>query len=282
VSDVSELIDAASVLLLRDPSAPGIDATAPGNVEVFVVERRKAGAFAGVLAFPGGKVDSSDRALPATRWHGLDLAQAARRWGLDEQSAKDRERLLGWHVAAIREVFEEVGILLAHVAGDTTMVAASALDTSSFLGARARLVERGAPWDWTDWLASEDLVLDLGAIRAWSRWITPVGEPRRFDTAFFVAHIPASQADALAHDQVELVASRWCTPVAVLAEREAGTSVVIYPTRHQLRGLTGDVAAALAAADRCDLTPVQPTITTSEDGTIVAIHPSDGTVEPVF
>lgn len=264
--------DAASVLLLRQ---------APAELEVFVVERRKAGAFAGVLAFPGGKVDHGDRVLHDSQWRGLDLVATTDRWGLDPASPEDRAKVLGWHVAAVREVFEEVGVLLA---GRPTGPALGARDLArpSFFEARAHLVERGAPWDWSGWLRDEDLVLDLGALRAWSRWVTPVGEPRRFDTAFFLADLPAAQAEALAHDEVEVVASRWVSPQAMLQERADGTSVIIYPTRRQVVDLPTDVPGALTLAAARDLRAVQPTIQIEDDGTIVAHHPFDGTVEPVF
>lgn len=263
--------DASSVLLLRDGT---------GGVEVFVVERKKAGAFAGLLAYPGGKVDPTDRSLPSERWTGIELDALVDRLGMQRGDADDRARVLGWCVAAVREAFEEVGVLLAHH-GDGRPVTAEELDSPAFVEARRRLVQRGVPWDWTDWLGEQDLVLDLGAAQPWSRWITPEVEPRRFDTLFFVAAVPPIQAAALAHDEVEVVASRWLTPGAVLAEREAGTSTVIYPTRRQLPGIDGAAAEVVAASADRDLRPVQPTIVTEGDE-VVAHHPHDGTVEPVF
>lgn len=267
--------DAASVLLLRE---------ADTRLEVFVVERRKAGAFAGVLAFPGGKVDPADRVLPPARFAGIEVPQETARWGLDPDEPSDRARVLGWYVAAVRELFEEVGVLLASrpTSSGRRAVTADDLAEAPFAEARSRLVRRGEPWDWTGFLQEQELELELGALRPWSRWVTPHGEPRRFDTVFLTAVLPSSQARAVVHDDVEVVASRWCTPAQILAERDAGESVVIYPTRRQLLGLPAAATGLDVVLAARDLRAVQPTIGSHPDGTIVATHPWDGTVEPVF
>ncbi len=292
--------DASTVLLVRDREDPGGGSGGSG-IEVFVVERRKAGAFAGILAFPGGKVEDADRDLPAERWTGLDLdarvaaANEAAAAGPipdeDDRAARvvtPRDEL-GWSVAAVREVFEEVGALLATRGGRP--VTSADLAEPSFLDARARLVARGEPWDWTDWLAREELVLDLGALVPWAWWVTPIGEPRRFDTRFFAAAMPAGQDEALGHDEVEAVSSRWCTVDEVEADRRAGRSVVIYPTRRNLHLLDGhasvdDVLQAMRTG--AELRPCQPTLRPARDedpqptGDLVAQHPWDGTVEELL
>ncbi len=264
--------DASSVLLLRDTD---------DGLAVCMIERKKAGAFAGLLAFPGGKVDDADRGLPGDRWRGTADADG---------HAPMLDRDLGWQVAAVREAFEEVGVLLAHRGrsadgGPGAPLTSDDLDSASFVEARRRLNERGVPFDWTAWLAEEDLVLDLSCLGTWSWWITPEQEPRRFDTRFFVAAVPDAQVAALAHDEVETDSARWMTLAQVEAERTAGTSTVIYPTRRNLELLApyATAAEALAAArgGHLDLRPVQPTLV-EQDGVLVAHHPYDGTVEPVL
>ncbi len=258
--------DAATVLLLRD----GAD-----GLEVCVIERKKAGAFGGLLAFPGGKVDALDRTLPGTRWRGTADPNG-------HAPMDDRE--LGWQVAAVREAFEEVGVLLAHRA-DGTAVTAADLASPSFLDARRQLAERGVAFDWTPWLHEQDLVLDLACLGTWSWWITPEQEPRRFDTRFFVAVVPPEQAGALSHDEVETDSARWRTLAEIDAEHAAGEVVLIYPTRRNLDLLRpfARAAEALAAArgGHLDLRPVLPTLF-DRDGTYVASHPYDQTVEPVL
>ncbi len=282
LSATGEIPDAATVLLLRDGEE---------GLEVCVIERKKAGAFAGLLAFPGGKVDATDRGLPGTRWRGTADP--------DGHAPMDN-RDLGWQVAAVREAFEEVGVLLAHrtagtapggtaprgtAPGDLVPVTAEDLTSRSFLDTRAALSERGVAHDWTAWLDREGLVLDLAALGAWSWWITPPQEPRRFDTRFFVAVVPPEQAEALNHDEVETDSARWMTLAAIDAEHREGRATLIYPTRRNLDLLRpyGSAAEALAAArgGHLDLRPVMPTLVDSE-GTLVATHPYDGTVEPVL
>lgn len=258
------LPDASTVMLLRD--------TADG-LAVCMVERRRAGAFAGLLAFPGGKVDPADRTLPGSRWRGT---------AAHDGHAPMTARELGWQVAAVREAFEEVGVLLAR-RGDEP-VTADHLRAPSFVAARHGLAQRGVAFDWTPWLAEEGLVLDLACLGAWSWWITPEGEPRRFDTRFYVAVVPEEQVDALVHDRVETVSARWMTVAQVEHERAEGRCGVIYPTRRNLRLLApyATAAEALAAArgGHLDLRPVQPTLV-ERDGELVAHHPFDGSVEPV-
>jgi hypothetical protein len=118
----------------------------------------------------------------------------------------------------------------------------------------------------------DDLVLDLGAIRYVAHWITPVGEPRRFDTRFFLAPAPPGQDGW--HDDAELVDSRWVRPAAALAAAEAGELLMLPPTVACLRTLTeaDDIDTALAAADAADPPPcIQPRLRYDEAGRIVGI-----------
>src|SRR3954466_3088596 len=146
--------DAATVVLLRD-GAEGIEA--------WMLTRAIGMAFAGGMSvFPGGRVDDADSSLPLT---GGDLPLLAGRFGCDVPTAHG---LVG---AAVRETFEETGVLLSVPFADLS-------------GARAD-VERGLV-SFGDLLRANGLAVDGAALHPWSRWVTPAGEARRYDTRFFV------------------------------------------------------------------------------------------------
>lgn len=221
--------EAATVMLVRD--APGL--------EVFMLRRNLRSTFVpGAYVFPGGQVDPADAAPDVlARATGLDPADADASFGT-------RAATRFW-VAAVRESFEEAGVLVARsrTTGDLldATVGAAGLSTD-----RARLL-RGDT-DLAAVLDAHDAVLDLGALVPFGRWITPRGAPKRFDTRFFVAAAPAGHA--YEHDDGETVASEWVHPDDALARARAGAIELIYPTIRSLlvmRRFTG-AAAFLAAA----------------------------------
>jgi 8-oxo-dGTP pyrophosphatase MutT (NUDIX family) len=208
------------VLLLRD--APG-----GGPLQVFL-QRRVAGmAFAGgMTVFPGGGVDSGDRPDPA-RWRGPDPSWWAQRFGF---SSDDAAALV---VAAVRETYEECGVLLAE---------GGPVDPT----ARDDLVGRHRTLPQVLAEAGLDLRADL--LLPWSRWVTPDSEPRRYDTAFFVARLPDGQdADARTTEAVE---ATWWSPDDALAGGRRGELRLLPPTEHTLAEIAPfpDVAAVLDAA----------------------------------
>ena len=214
-SDPVPAVDASTVIVARDGAS---------GIEVLMLERHIESDFVGgAYVFPGGKTDTSD-CLEASLWSGIDLEVESRRMGVTADSA------LRLYVAAVRETFEEGGLLFATRGGESVsgVVAAGA----SFTEARHRLNERGSRWDWSEWLAAEGLVLDLGALAWWSWWVTPKGVHRRFDTRFFIARAPKGQQAA--HDQIETVHSVWTTPAGALAAAAEGRATVIFPTRKTL------------------------------------------------
>jgi 8-oxo-dGTP pyrophosphatase MutT (NUDIX family) len=263
-------IASASVLLVRDASAQG-------GLEVLLLERHLDADFAGgALVFPGGKVDERDRELDAARWTGRSLA----RWREELGTASEREAL-GVLVAAIRETFEESGVLLAH-REDGSAVDADVLRRPSAVEARRRLAERGAAWDWRPWLSDEGLVLDLGALAFWSWWVTPVGQHKRFDTRFLIAPVPSGQvAD---HDDVETTSLRWITPAEALEQQARAEATIIFPTRRNLMALAefGSAAEAWRAAHegRVDRRRIQPSIV-MVDGRPMVQHPYEDSPSPI-
>jgi 8-oxo-dGTP pyrophosphatase MutT (NUDIX family) len=225
---------AATVVLLR-PSHDGF--------QVYVLKRASSMVFGGVHAFPGGKVDPSDR--PET----LRDDWAARLGiGADEAHA-----VVG---AAARELFEEAGVLLAGPRGEGTVGDVSADDWEAD---RAAVAARELTM--TEVLDRRGLRLRDDLLLPWARWITPEFEPKRFDTWFFVALLPGSQTARDVSGEAD--GAQWITP----SEHEGLT--MLPPTRAMMRGLAAyrEIAEVVAAASRRDAaTPVMPRVLFTEDG----------------
>lgn len=196
--------EAATVMLLRD--AP--------ELQVFMLRRNARTVFApGASVFPGGAVDAADRDPELlARCRGLDDGTASRLLGLTKGG-------LGFWVAAIREAFEEAGVLLAHPA------AIDGLDESRQALARGDLT-------FLDFVVAQDLLLDVGTLHLFAHWITPPGAPRRYDTWFFAAAAP--DGHTYRHDDNEIVASEWMAPADVLRMGELGEIDLFFPTQRSL------------------------------------------------
>lgn len=238
---------AASVLLLRD--------TADG-MEVFHVRRAATMAFsADATAFPGGRTDPDDDVLlPSAVAGTAGIEAAARLLGLDlrpadgedpSDAARSAARLLA---AAVRELFEETGVLLARTPDGRAADAA-------LLGARRDAVERHEA-SFAALLAHHRLHPDTEALVPWQRWITPAGSPRRYDTAFFLSALPEGQAPERLSS--EAAAHGWSTPARILSDFRSGLVHLMAPTWAQLRALDGVDGAdeALARAAALDRVPV--------------------------
>jgi 8-oxo-dGTP pyrophosphatase MutT (NUDIX family) len=237
--------DAATVVLLRDGES---------GLEVWLLTRVTAMVFAaGMAVFPGGRVDAADAALPFVP--GSDTP-AAERFGVDPVEGR---ALVG---AAVREVFEETGVLLTSPVVD-------------LVHARAD-VEAGAT-SFGDLLRTHGLAVDGAAVRPWSRWITPEGEVRRYDTRFFVAALPdgAQPQDVTS----ESSSAGWFDIGAVLEAAQRGELGILPPTIMTLASLTSylTVAEVLGAADQRSLEPIAPSVERSDEGDFIAKLP-DGTV----
>jgi 8-oxo-dGTP pyrophosphatase MutT (NUDIX family) len=227
--------EAATVMLVRD--AP--------RLEVFMLRRNVAVEFmGGAYVFPGGAVDAGDRAPELlARCDGRDDAAASTQLDLHAGG-------LGFWVAAIREAFEEAGVLLARSAatGEPVEVdepAAARLD-------RARWAVGAGERPFLDVVHDEDLVLDAGALHLFSHWITPAQSPRRYDTWFFVAAAP--EGHAYLHDDGETVASVWIRPADALAGAMRGELEIHFPTQRNLEQLARfptahELLAAVAVAE---------------------------------
>ncbi len=222
--------DAATVMLLRD--AP--------ELEVFMLRRNFDSVWiAGATVFPGGAVDPGDRddSWPA-RCTGWDDVRASR--AIDRDAGG-----LGFFVAAVRETFEEAGVLLACDADGTPVDASAAHLTEVRAGLNDGTLDFGA------FVADHDLVLATDELHVFSHWITPPGGPRRYDTWFFVAAAPDGE---YTHDDTELIASEWVRPAEAVAAADRGEIDLIFPTRRNLEALVrfataADVLAAVRAVD---------------------------------
>ena len=204
--------DAATVMLLRDGS---------DGLEVCMLQRNlKSDFVGGAYVFPGGGVDPEDAEEDLEQvFVGRSDADASRLVGVD------RAGLAFW-VAAIRESFEEAGVLLA-VTDDDRVVSFANPEVAVRFAVHRADVDSGRR-RLAAVCVDEGLRLDVGAIHYFSRWVTPLGAPRRYDTRFFVAAAPAEQV-AL-HDDHEVIGTRWLTPAAALADHEAGRITMIFPT----------------------------------------------------
>lgn len=229
--------DAATVVVLR----------AAGNgVEVLMLKRPAAMAFAaGAYVFPGGSVDAAD-ADPGIGWHGPSPAEFGELLG----EPPDRARALV--CAAVRETFEEAGVLLA---GTPDRCAAIADGPAAWEADRVALA--AGELTFAGLLARRGLVIRADLLTPWARWITPEAEPRRFDARFFAAALPPGQR-AVGH-AAEADSIAWLRPGAAIEAARAGEIMLMVPTATTLNELTGGGVTGILARRRT-VTPVQPRV----------------------
>jgi 8-oxo-dGTP pyrophosphatase MutT (NUDIX family) len=223
------IIPAATVVLLREEASAG--------VEVFLLRRHRASSFmSNAYVFPGGKIDAADG---------------------------------GAQVAAVRELFEEAGVLLAEPLPPTETLAE----------ARQRL--NAGEVSFSQVLALSSASPDPARLHFWARWVTPSAEPKRFDATFFLAELPPGQHPSF--DAKETVDELWITPAEALARQAAGTLRLPPPqlrTMYELRA-AGDLGAIRAEAARRQETPapICPKIAMGEDGVQIVLPWDPGYLE---
>jgi 8-oxo-dGTP pyrophosphatase MutT (NUDIX family) len=237
---------AATVLLLRDGAA---------GLEVYLQRRTKGMPFAGgMTAYPGGGVDPRDGDTEIA-WAGPSPAQWADAFGCDERTARELV------CAAVRETFEEAGVLLAGSDDGSVVPDVSGDDWEE---QRQALLTRELSL--AELLAGRGLALRSDLLRPFAHWITPPVEPRRYDTKFFAAALPVGQEAR--HVSGEADEASWLTPAAALAELAAGARPMLPPTSHTLGQLEPfpHVAAALAGSPPEPLHPIIPRFEETPDG----------------
>ncbi len=250
--------DASTVIVLRKMGA---------GIETFMLCRhQRSGFMGGAHVFPGGKVDPSDS---APGWvDRVDQAAESLSQALGEA---DAESGLGLLVAAVRETFEEAGVLFATTAPnvDLTQARGQLHEGCSFLEIASRL----------------DMRIDATALTPYARWITPKMESHRFDTRFYIAVLPEGQRAS--HDGTETTSAVWLRPATAIDDMLAGRIKLAPPTVRTLQWLADFDHTEAVIADALSRRPplVRPRIVSGDSGWFLALpgdpdHPEDDAVLP--
>jgi 8-oxo-dGTP pyrophosphatase MutT (NUDIX family) len=250
--------DAATVILVRP--CPGA-----GGVEVFLLRRTEALEFApGACVFPGGSVDERDADPPVAGagWAGPAPADLGRLLGISAERAR------ALVCAAVRETFEESGVLLAGPS-PTELVPDSVVLAED----RQRLLDGSLSLG--ELLSRHGLALHADLLTPWARWITPEISPRRFDTWFFAAALPPGQLAGLAAaGPGESDSGTWWRPSAALEAARAREITLLPPTAVTLAELAAyqDIAGVLA--EHRVITPLMPTVVVEDERAWLAMPPA--------
>ncbi|MGB3302551.1 NUDIX hydrolase [Gordonia sp. (in: high G+C Gram-positive bacteria)] len=234
-SESVPLRDASTVVLVRDSN---------DGIEVFLQRRVQQMAFAGgMTVFPGGGVDARDRDAEIS-WAGPDVTWWAEQFAADVESAR------ALVCAAVRETFEECGVLLAGTEDSVYD------DPASLADERDRLVSKDLSF--AEFLTKHDLVLRTDLLAPLSHWITPKNERRRYDTRFFLAELPAGQtADG---ETTEAESTGWQTAEQALRDWDNGKHFLLPPTWSQLRTIAGFSTVAALMGAKHVIEPIEPRI----------------------
>jgi 8-oxo-dGTP pyrophosphatase MutT (NUDIX family) len=230
---------AATAVLLRD---------GPTGLEVLLLKRHRASGFVpGAYVFPGGRVDAGDRLV---QWDG-PVEPPAEYW-----------------IAAVREVFEETGVLLARTTNGEW--AGSSDQDASLESWREQLMQDKTSLG--ELLSQNSFRLDPDALAYMAHWITPVPEPRRYDTRFFLARLP--EAATVRADSREMTDAQWLSPATALNRFEAGSLPMVFPTVKTLQSLRayGSADDAVATFRNRTITPILPTLVRTPDGVGIVIE----------
>ena len=254
MAEILEPRPASTVLIVREGD----------SVEVLMLRRSLRSDFVGgAYVFPGGGVDEGDVAL-ADFVVGLDDVTASARLGLASGG-------LAYYAAALRELFEEAGLLIACDENGECVVP-TAPQAQRLSEHRAAMNARAAHLD--ELLDEFSWRLDVRAMEYLAHWVTPVGPPRRYDTRFFVVAAPSGQVAA--HDEGETVAARWVSPTEALAAHERDELEMIFPTIRTLQEIAEfeHVADILAHAAQSRPVRREPRLI-ERDGVLVPVLPGD-------
>jgi 8-oxo-dGTP pyrophosphatase MutT (NUDIX family) len=249
--EVVAVRSAATVMILRDRHG-----ASAGGVDVFMLRRSSTMEFAPrMLVFPGGGVDRRD-VDPSLPWAGPSPAEWGRLLIADEATARQLV------VAAVREVFEECGVLLAgpdvdSVVGDVSGTAWQA-ERQALLSRELSLAQM---------LIGRGLVLRSDLLRARAHWITPEFEPKRYDTRIFAALLPAGQ---IADDKTsEAEHADWADPARLLKEYASGSALMLPPTVVCVEQVAAAASVAELLASEVHLAPITPVLTQTEDAVVI-------------
>ena len=234
-TNVSTPAPSATVLLLKDDGE---------SFKVFMVVRNSGFEFAGgALVFPGGRVDLADSIMDSNV-----LAPGFNQFSPEEVSNR---------VCAIRETFEEVGILLARDRANSEILNS---ERSLDLVSKYREAIHSGDIKFKEMLIKEGLELVLGSLVPYAHWITPARSSKRFDTWFYAVRTPEGQLGA--HDEIESVESMWITPKEAIDGGNTGYFKLVFATKMNLRRLENltSVSESLKFAMRTKIVAVEPTV----------------------
>ena len=249
------LRDAATVILLRDRTE--------GPYEVFLMRRHRDQVFmGGAYVFPGGRLDDADADPELAACVGGFRAADAKR--LLQETDLPEAAALGLFLAAIRETFEEAGVLLARDTTGRLVDLADPETAARFSIYRLELHEERLTL--AELVRREGLIFAPDLLIPYAHWITPEIESRRFDTRFFLARLPEGQVPV--HDRMELTESSWMTPAFALAENEAGRIILMPPTLKTIEELLSfsNTAQLFAAARSQRIRTILPEAFRTADG----------------
>jgi 8-oxo-dGTP pyrophosphatase MutT (NUDIX family) len=244
--------DAATVVLLRAGEA---------GPETYLLRRQTSMAFAGgMCVFPGGGVDPRDFDH-AVAWAGPSLAEWADRLACDEPMAR------ALVCAAVRETFEESGVHLAGTAGSVVA------DTTGDDWEADRAALEARDLSLTDFLDRRGLVLRSDLLGAWSAWLTPVFEPRRYRTWFFVAALPDGQVTRDVSSESSSVS--WLPALDAVAKAEGGEIRLMPPTYGTLLdvGQHGSPADVMVEARSRQVEMFMPEVVSDGDEFVLSLPP---------
>jgi 8-oxo-dGTP pyrophosphatase MutT (NUDIX family) len=248
--------DAATVVLLRDrPAGDG--------VEAYLLRRTSTMAFAaGMYVFPGGSVDPAD-ARTEVGWVGPPAEEFAGPLHAEPSLAR------ALVCAAVRETFEESGVLLAGDSG------ASVVDVSDPAWDEERRALEAREHHLASMLARRGLLVRADLLRPWAHWVTPEVEARRFDTRFFVAAMPTGQVTLEVGGEADR--TLWMRPAEAVERHEGGTMTMLPPTIAVLRELCGftTVADVIAATVGREVSTVMPRLRLVADDKLLFLMPGE-------
>jgi 8-oxo-dGTP pyrophosphatase MutT (NUDIX family) len=255
-------------MLVRDAPEPHDDGSA---LEVLMVRRNLQSDFVGgAFVFPGGAVDLADGGAEAESvCRGRSDAEASILLGVDSGG-------LAYWMAALRETFEEAGLLLAERPGGPALLAGDPEEEARFVAERARV--NAGTRRFLDVCRDEHLQLLVGEVHYFAHWITPLGAPRRYDTRFFVAAAPEGQQAA--HDAGETIAETWISPRRALEGHRKGAFEIIFPTIRNLQAIsrfaTSGALLEAAEAASSSVPTIEPRVLSDGNGVRIVLPGDEG------
>jgi 8-oxo-dGTP pyrophosphatase MutT (NUDIX family) len=263
-------LDSATVILTRDSNQ--------GQYRILLMRRHRDQDFmGGAFVFPGGRLDERDCDPDlAHRARGLTATEAKRRLQTPDVP---ETRALGLFLAALRETFEEAGVLLAYDKTGELIDFAEGETAGRFAAYRLKLLENRLSL--RELAETEDLQFALDLLVPYSHWITPQVESKRFSTRFFLARKPAGQLPF--HDTIEMTKSQWITPSNAIELHQAGQILLMPPTLKTVEELNefDSVDDLFTAAQSQQIRTILPEAFVTEDGFGVRLpHDPEYTTEP--